>query len=727
MASYYKENSIIAASAVLLALAMLSAFGFSFRYKTFPPGHIIHFADDNQKYRIYGTVDNWPIVREHRTSIGLEVDSLGRSGETIHTTGRIILNIATETTGFQYGDRLQFEARLYSIKGGKNPSGMDYRRYLNLKNVFAVAYLPHQYAIMVDPAGAGYYMRLIDRVRKAIGDTFRETLSPQSAAVASGFLIGETRDIPVDIYRLFRDSGTLHLLAVSGSNVALVLLVFIFLLRASPLKTRNRTMFLLVVVVVFTLLSYNQPSVVRASIMASLVLLGKLFQRKVDLNNIIATTAVIILLAKPTQFFDVGFQLSFATAWGLIFFTPRITRFLRPIHNRVFYKLLIFPLIINIIAQVVALPMSAFYFQRFPMIAFVSNLFIVPLVSLIVIGEVAVLLATFLLPLLGLFVGSLVEPFLQMTILLLRQFGSENAAMIQAFELSSLQLIAYYLMLMLVILSIDFKKSRQLLVITLLIFLNATVFGYLLSEKYDYKFTVFSSPGGIVAVAETDKAQLILSDLPLKSYNITEKTALPYLVNRNIKNYSIVALSNDYPTINEVSFVLRQDNSAKALIPISSRNLFFDITADNSLSIEAFRAKYYKQSSLPEKLSNNEIFLDDQFMIYNFDSLNISIVSSTDIAEKNFNLRRNRNSIYVIIKAVIDKSDILTILSATVSPPQYIICQHLTKSAQEEMARNSKIISTDFRIIETSQVGAVELFIKNGRLRRMKSDNYNIF
>ena len=71
---------------------------------------------------------------------------------------------------------------------------------------------------------------------------------------------------------------------------------------------------------------------VLASIMASLVFLGKIFQRHIDLNNIIAATALIILLIEPTEFFDVGFQLSFATAWGLIFDGPIrvISRFIVP-------------------------------------------------------------------------------------------------------------------------------------------------------------------------------------------------------------------------------------------------------------------------------------------------------------------------------------------------------------------------------------------------------------
>lgn len=464
--------------------------------------------------------------------------------------------------------------------------------------------------------------------------------------------------------------------------------------------------------------------------MASLILLGKVFQRKIDLNNIIAATALIILLIKPTEFFDVGFQLSFATAWGLIFLTPIVTRHFRPIHSRWYYKFLIFPLIISVVAQFVSLPMCAFYFQRLPMISFVSNLFIVPLVSIIVVGEVVILLATFLLPLFGSFVGSLVEPFLQLTILLLNYFGSEKVAMVQSFEISSYQLIAYYLMLIYLAFSIGVRQSRRILIIACLIFANFALFNHLLSDKYDNRVTIFSSPGGLVALAETDQTFLILADLPLKKYHISEKTALPYLANKNITNYSVVALSNDYPTINEVSYLLSSNKSTNGLIPVSSRNLFLDITADSSLSIDRTRIKYYETSGQTEKLSNNEICLNNQLMTFNFDSLNLSFLGGPGITEECHNLTQNNNSVNIFVKAVIDKSDIQAILgrlSETHIPPQYLICRYLTKSARDEIGQNSLISLAEIKIIETSQVGAVELFIKNGRLSQIKCGNNNIF
>jgi len=727
LAAYYKGKSLQAGMVFLLAIIMLSAFGFSFRYRTFPPRHIKNFTDNYERYLIFGTVDDWPTIREHSTDIYLVADSIVAQGQTVRTLGRILLHIGTETTKFQYGDRMQFETQLFSIRGGKNPSGLDYRRYLNLKNIFAAAWLPHQYAILVDPAGPGYYMRLIDKLRKSIVDTFRATLSPRSAALASGFLIGETRDIPLEVYRLFRDSGTLHLLAVSGSNVALVLFVFIFLLRASPLTQRGRTIILLLVILIFSLLSYNQPSVVRASIMATLVLVGKLFQRKIDLNNIIAATALIILLVRPSEFFDIGFQLSFATAWGLIFFTPRIVGYFKSIHGRFYYKYLLFPIIICTIAQIIALPLIAYYFHRLPPISFISNLLIVPLASIIVIGEVVVLFGSLLLPQLGIFIGSLLDPLLRLTISLLEIFGSDKIAKVISFDLSVFQIITYYLILLPGLLSINSKKFRRLLLILILILANSFLYCHLISNQTGDRFTIFSGPGGTVSLNESKTKQLILSDLPLEEYFITEKTVLPYLNSRDINDFSIITLGGDYQVLKETVFLLSQIDSATAFIPISSKNLFYDISTDNNAWIDSTRFTFYDETPPPANLGDNEVILTDHFILYNFDSLMVFYLDNSRVDTLLPNFIRKANKLSIFIKAIFDESDINLCQFNGNRPGGYFICNRKAKSASEKIAEYQATTGHELPIIETSQVGAVELLIGDGRLKAMKSANYNIF
>ncbi len=717
---YFKGNITAAGVVGLFCLAALSAYGYSFRMKTYPPGHIIHFVDDDYKYTVYGTIDDWPIISEHNTDVTIAVDSIGLGKEIKRGKGHLLIHIGTETTDLRYGDRIYFVSRLYSLKGGRNPTGFDYRRYLNLKGVFAVAYLPHQYNIQIDPLERGHFYRVVGKIRNYITGTFKRTLDGNAAALASGFLIGDTRDIPTSIYNRFRDSGTLHLLAVSGSNVALVLIVFVFLMRASPLKSWSRTILLLLIVFVFSNLAFNQPSVVRASIMASLVLVGKYLQRRIDLNNIIALTALIILLVKPTELFDVGFQLSFATAWGLILLVPYAAKSFRPIHDRMYYKILIMPLFVCAIAQLVSLPMSAFYFQRMPMISFLSNLIVVPLVSIIVIASMVLLLFALVLPILGNFFGSLLDPLINVTLFFIKLFGSDQFNVLLRHQVTGITVLLYYTFLLLVSFSFYSKRARRLTLLYLLIAANGLVISSLSSEKEDYRFTIFSVSSGIVSVNQAVQTQVIFSDLPLKDYLVSEKIIDPYLANRGIKNPDLIALTEEYQTLNDISFLYDKNGRSRMYLPVSAKNVFKDIYSIKDIAYDGTRINFYDNNQPPSDFSRSNIILSGGVLNYEFDSSTILFLSNSIESERIFGFMQETGKDLIVVRPLLSKSDFLTLIANTAVAIQAIICNRADTGIGPNMA-DQTIPDRDFpEIIRTAQSGAVEVVIKNGQAQVLK-------
>jgi len=713
---YLRKRTLAAGIVGLLCLAALTAFGFAFRLKTFPPGHILHFVDDGQKYTIFGRVDDWPSITDHRTSLIIDVDSIALGRSMRKGQGRLLLTLQTETTALSHGDRLFFESKLYSIKGGKNPSGFDYRRYLNLRGVYATAYLPNHLALRIDRIGASHFYRLVEGIRGEIIGVFEKTLDTNSAAIASGFLIGETRNISAEIYSLFRDSGTLHLLAVSGSNVGLVVILFAFLLGSSPMKRTGRTILLLLIIFLFSFLAHNEPSVVRAAIMASLVLMGKYFQRRIEFNNIIAATALIILVYAPTQLYDVGFQLSFATAWGLIFFVPKTTRLFQPIKTKWQYRFLIFPLLVCIIAQLVSLPLSAFYFQRLPAVSFLSNLLIVPLVGMIVIGQLVLLLTYLLLPIIGLFVGSLLNPFLELTRYLLTLFGSGKLNLPVGHAVSGLVLVAYYIFLVLLSYSIFSKAARRLAVFCVLIFTNLFVLLSIPMEKHSDRLTILSTPGGIVSVFQGSRAQIVMSDLPPREYSVMEKIVEPYLGSLSIRPADIIALSLDYSTMREASYFLDSEDSCAIHIPVSSRNLFNSIRKKDGLGRGLQKVIFYDSSLSFDGMGGQGVFLTGQSVIYRWDSS--AIVFTRNNAPFAFSskwLQPNTGRL-ILIKPVIGEEELLH-FGKNVKNIYAIICNRVSSKAKR-LLRDSTSRSDYFpRVIETSQVGAVQLIIDKGQVR----------
>ncbi len=716
LALYLKNKPTAAAIAGLTVIASFAGFMFTLNYQTSPPKHIIHLADDGNKYTLYCTIDDWPILAEHRTILYCRVDSVGGDDKQRESMGRILLNIGRETTALQYGDRIYFDSYVYSIKGGKNPSGYDYRRHLNLKGIAASCYLPHEYSLQSDRRGRGHPMNVIDDIRAYIINTFNETLDKRAAAVASGFLIGETRDIPSDIYQYFRDTGTLHLLAVSGSNVWLVLLVFLVILKASPWSQVTRTIILIGVVVLFSFLSYNQPSVVRASVMAILVLIGRAAERKLELNNIIASAAVVILLYDPAQLYNIGFQLSFATAWGLIFLTPRVGKLFRKVHTRWYYRYLIFPSLISIVAQVVALPLSAYYFERVPAISFVSNLVIIPLVSILVVGEVIILFGALIVPMLGLMFGSILNALFAAAIFLLRLFGGGTFGIPLEISLGGGFLVVYFASLIMGVQALASLKARRLLVVVVLLIANFWAVCGLFESKDQNKLTVFSTPGGLIAVLEHNRAAVFLSDLPRKDYSITERVVRGYLKNAGFRAPVVIELSGRFASIMESISLAESFDSSTLYIPAASEKMMTDIAARYKTNLSHDRIVLFSGTA-PESSSNMTIHLFNGGAKVIFDSLEVYLLAQRTESAFDGTLDLNSTKKLVIVKETLTASDIECLGDSIASNNLLFICRNVDRRRAGEI--ESILLSERLfqNLVLTSQVGAVELLISDGRIK----------
>lgn len=612
-----------------LSIGLVSAFSFSMRFSASGPNHLGNLLVEPTVCQVYGQVADWPALKPGRTEIVVAVDSLratGSNGEFRRVTvGAVLLKVTDTSTALQRGDRIAFRGRLYPMKAGAQ-AGFDYGRFQNLKGIFAQVFLPTLLNVRVDHRAQIGYLGFVDGLRNAIRASLDRNLSADASALARGFLIGETRDIPPNIYSMFRDSGTLHLLAVSGSNVALVLLFFIFILLPFRPGPGARSLILLAVITIFAGLSYGDPSVMRASIMAAFVIGARLLRRSYDLNNIVAVTALLILLVDPAQLFDVGFQLSFVTAWGLIFAVPYVTSFFKRWHNRFWYRWLAFPLIITFVAQVCSTPVVVYYFGRIPIISLLANLVVVPMVSLGVLGILLLLVADLILPLLGAFVGSLLDLWLNGVIKVLTVMGGENIPVwhtgaLLAGAQGQLLSVAAYIVLILLVLSLRHKLARRLSIVFLLLMVNIG-----LSFGVAGAFTtpacsidVMSVPGGVAMLArfEADQpADLIITRLTRRSYQLDEKVLNPWLERLGVKRLrNIFLLSADYETLDDLLRVASATGAATLYVSSKLGPSLVDARAVMGEGAEAIELVYFggtaEGSELPGySLSSNRIALN---------------------------------------------------------------------------------------------------------------------
>ncbi|UCE25845.1 MAG: ComEC family competence protein [Candidatus Zixiibacteriota bacterium] len=575
---------------VLFCFSLLgfSAFRFAAGFYDAGPNHISSFDLPGGSYHIYGEVSDWPDLRSDRTEFKIAIDSIVDS-RCHRLIGFILLRVSDTTTALQRGDRVEFHGRIYPVRQQVSPGSFDYGRHLNMRGVFGIVYVPTLLDVRVDRRNRYGFLSMIDRLRDAIRASLYQNLSSSSAALASGFLIGETRDIPIDVYQRFRDSGTLHLLAVSGSNVALIVVFFVFLLRPLKIDPTRRALVLLAVILIFAFLSYGEPSVVRASVMAGLIIVAGLLHRRHNLNNIIATAAAIILLVDPAQLFDVGFQLSFCIAWGLIFIVPRVTEFFKPVQSRWWYRWLLFPLLISVIAQICSMGLIAYYFDRVPLISPLANLVVVPIVSAAVIGTLILLVANLILPVLALFFGAWLNLLLECVLKLVETFGSDTMPALSVVNMPMWVNLLIYAYIFLAAWSLGKKYVRRLVLISLLMLANLILLVHVFDDGAAYgeaEVTLFSIPGGAAAVVKRlggNDADLIITGIRGRNYPVDERIIGPCLDELGVVRLGTVfVLSAEFDAIDDVLRLTRTYPGSRLYVERSDEPSFKDVIASDT-------------------------------------------------------------------------------------------------------------------------------------------------
>jgi competence protein ComEC len=263
------------------------------------------------------------------------------------------------------GQRLTALARLGRPVGYQNPGTFDYAAFLARRGISAIGTLRARDITVLDERSPPWHAR----VRRRAVTAMQEALPPASAALLAGLLLGERTALPPEIDTAFRRAGVYHVLAVSGSNVALIAATTWALLALGRAPRRVAALGALVAVAGFAAVTGPDPSVVRAALMAGLVLTALLLEREAAVVNSLALAGLVILAVRPADLHDPGFQLSFAATAGIV---------LAPLPR----GRLLTPLAVSAAAQLAVLPIGLVHFNQVSTVGVLANLAVVPLAGL---------------------------------------------------------------------------------------------------------------------------------------------------------------------------------------------------------------------------------------------------------------------------------------------------------------------------------------------------------
>jgi competence protein ComEC len=232
---------------------------------------------------------------------------------------------------------------------------------------------------------------------KIIHNLEKSNFNKTELNVAIALILGQQQDISPEIIRDYQYAGAVHILSVSGLHIGFILLFVTFILKPLPNTKRGSFIKLLIIIAslsIFGVIAGLAPSVVRSVTMFSFVAIGNHLRRSVNIYHTLLVSVLIILLFEPSFLFDVGFQLSYIALFFIIWLQPLLASVWLP-KNKI-TKYIWDILTVSFAAQIGTLPLSIYYFHQFPGLFFVTNLIIIPLLSIImVLGVLVMVLAAF--------------------------------------------------------------------------------------------------------------------------------------------------------------------------------------------------------------------------------------------------------------------------------------------------------------------------------------------
>lgn len=391
---------------LVTALILLALFGLDRYEEALPsaqPGGVALFNDTGQTVTLRGVIVDEPEQRDRSQRFTLRVDAYETPDGWQDADGHILVS-AHPFPVFEYGDVLQLGAELETPPVFDT---FDYRDYLARRGIVSQAVFP-RIEVVGEGAGSGLTRLLID-TRRPLGEALERALPEPESALARGILLGQRASIPADLTDDLNRAGISHLVAISGQNVAIVAAVLVASL-AWLLGRRPATLAAIVLVLLYAVFVGASPSVLRAAVMATVMLGATLAGRPGSALGAVTLAAAGLVVWRPLIVDDVAFQLSFAATLGIILASKRIQDLLQPRLSWLPGWLSAFlaeNVAITTAASIAVLPVIAASFGRLSLVSLPANLLAAPAFVLALGGSLLAAVAGFIDADLGLLAGEL--------------------------------------------------------------------------------------------------------------------------------------------------------------------------------------------------------------------------------------------------------------------------------------------------------------------------------
>ncbi|MGK9477206.1 DNA internalization-related competence protein ComEC/Rec2 [Melioribacter sp. OK-6-Me] len=615
-----KRRSIYGNFFVVLLIIFVGALHFAFS-----SSEKVDYPFALPKYRnaiLYGKICGIDLIKNDRLNFTVQVDSIrwneNVSKKNIKVSCAILLTMNDLRNIYDkiaVGNGVCLKGTLMKARDKRNPGEFDYQAYLFRRGISALFYVYKSDNIILTNEERILFPDMVFKIRRSIDDLLFKGHDFTTASLLRGLLLADRNMIDYEIKEKFINAGVIHILAVSGLHVGFIAFIFFVLFQRFHITLKYiLTIFGLIAYLIIT---YAPPSVTRAVIMASVYIMAKYFGRDTSPLNTLAIAAFIILVFKPAELFEPGFQLSFAAVLSIVVLTPPISN---AIAKHEFFKkrkwlgnLLLF-MIVSLTAQIGTLPFTIIYFHKISLIALFANLIVIPLLGIVVSLGIVTLIFSVILPSLGMFYASATILFSHLMFYVTNFFGSIEIAYLRINQFSWYDLSLFYVTMIFVGVLFNYYKNKYFRAAVVILSI-ATMILFMKLDNYKY----FTDNKLSIMAIDVGQGDAFLIRLPDGDYMLIDAgSSTNYFDNGK----RIIIPLMDFLGIDSIKYGLIShiDNDHYggfiSLIKVGRVNYIFKPAVDSSDRLDVELEKLLRQKGIPFEYYKKKIIKFSNVRLY---------------------------------------------------------------------------------------------------------------
>ena len=468
----------------------------------------------------------------------------------------LVLSVPKEEKELDFKHFYKAEIYLNKVKANAQDFGFDYQKYLGRKQIYFQGYAPNSLQV-AEKENLTFSEKIKQKRLEILQNIDQAKLSEKSKEFTKGIILADRTEMDRETVEDFSKSGLVHILAISGSHMAIIFWLILLLLKPIfPANFRNVPIVIsLIFIWLFAIFIDFGNSVIRSCIMITAYYFYVLLQRKPDLLHAMAISGLAILIFDTNQLFDVGFQLSFIAVFGIFWLNEPILKYLPKPKNTV-QNFLVNVVSISIAAQLATLPLVIYYFHQYSLISVIANLVVIPF------SEVIIIFALLMTILLGFgfdisWLNALYDSGVQLVLKVIHFFASLDVFFFKNIPMHWSEVIVLFSMIYFLRRFLTRHHLKSLIKVGFLVILFLMLrigFNYYENSKSEILVHEFFKEK-IISVKEKDKVVFFVKNS--KNLEKQKKYIIePYLVARRVNDFKIVFVPQNVKSlfINEKNY-----------------------------------------------------------------------------------------------------------------------------------------------------------------------------